>query len=394
MKRAATLLAIGVVSLALVWRRPDVVVNPQFWAEDGLVFFMQASEQGINSLWLPYAGYFHGGARAVAWAASYLPVQYAPHAYALASWLLLVLLVLYIFSTRLSLRTHEKFIVSLALVCTTTSNEVFFNLANWATLTALWLIVLSVIEEPRHSRDAVIDGVVLVAAGVSTPFSICLWVLFLLRWWVRRTVHSGALLAISLGVAALQVSNMGARIAEAPSNSLVDRIHVLAFPFGYIFFGDAVYYLDLDIAVRVVILAGIAAFYGISLWRAWSTGARAALMFLVASGLAAGVSLFVTRMWDVEDVRLHAGRHQYLPAVTLIWALASLRTAPVQWLPVGAAFAAFVFLNPSTKGETLPDLHWRENVVRCLEQPDPCRITINPVTPPPQAWTVTLAGTR
>jgi hypothetical protein len=279
-------------------------------------------------------------------------------------------------------------------VCTTTSNEVFFNLANWATLTALWLVVLSMVEEPRHARDAVIDGVVLAVAGLSTPFSICLWVLFLLRFWFQRTAHSAALLAIGLGVAALQLSNMGSRIAEASSPLLPSRILVLAFRFGYIFFGDAVYRLDLDLTVRVVILAGIAVLYGLTLWRAWNTGERAALMCIVAGGLVAAVSFFVTRTWSEEDVRLHTGRHQYLPAVTLVWAFASLRTPPVQWLPVGVAFAAFVFLNPSTKGETLPDLHWRENVVRCLEQPDPCRITINPVTPPPQAWTVTLAGTR
>jgi hypothetical protein len=355
---------------------------------------MQAREYGMGSLWLPYSGYFHTAARAVAWAAaSSLPIQYVPHAYAFASWFLLVLVVLFVFSSRIALLTHEKVVISLALVCTTVSNEVFLNLANWATLTALWPILLSVAEEPRHRRDAVFDGVVLALAGLNTPFSICLWVLFLFRFWFRQTPHSGALLAVSVGVAALQVWNMGPRIAEVPSDAMLDRIDVLAYRFGFIFFGDAMYRLDLDLAARMLGLAGIALLYGVTVWRAWTSNARASLMFLLASGMVTAVSFFVMRTWAEEDVRMHTGRHQYLPAVTLVWAFACLRTPPIQWMPVGLAFAAFAFLNPSNKGEVLPDLKWQENVTRCFEQPDPCRIVINPVMPPPEAWTVTLART-
>jgi hypothetical protein len=52
-----------------------------------------------------------------------------------------------------------------------------------------------------------------------------------------RDVAVVALPAISLGVAALQVSNMGPRIAEASTNSLLERIPVLAFRFVYTFLG-------------------------------------------------------------------------------------------------------------------------------------------------------------
>jgi hypothetical protein len=67
---------------------------------------------------------------------------------------------------------------------------------------------------------------------------------------------------------------------------------------------------------------------------------------------------------------------------------------PAQWIPVGVAFAAFVFLNPSSKLEVWPDLHWKENVARCRAQVGPCRIAINPITAPPQMWTVTIGTTR
>src|SRR3954469_13020568 len=50
-------------------RRPDMVLNPQFWAEDGPVFFAQARIHGIAALVEPYAGYFHTVLRLVAWIA-------------------------------------------------------------------------------------------------------------------------------------------------------------------------------------------------------------------------------------------------------------------------------------------------------------------------------------
>ena len=46
--------------IVIISRRPDAILNPQFWAEDGSVFYAQAYNKGIiNSLFLPYAGYLH-----------------------------------------------------------------------------------------------------------------------------------------------------------------------------------------------------------------------------------------------------------------------------------------------------------------------------------------------
>src|SRR5258707_11015955 len=69
----------GMIFLLLVLRRPDAITNPQFWAEDGPVFFFgQISHTGLSALMVPYAGYLLGVPRLVAAFAALFPASSAP----------------------------------------------------------------------------------------------------------------------------------------------------------------------------------------------------------------------------------------------------------------------------------------------------------------------------
>ncbi|MCC7125634.1 MAG: hypothetical protein IT178_12355 [Acidobacteria bacterium] len=384
--------ALVLTSIVLLWRRPDALANPQLWAEDGLVFLMQSQQMGVTSLWEPYAGYLHLGARAVAWLMSLAPVVYAPAGYAVASWLLVVLTATYACSSRLALEPLSKAAVALALVATTTSNEVFFNIANWATVAAPWPILLAASTEPTTRRVAVIDAVVLAAALLSTPFAICLWVLFAWRWWKRPTKANAVLLAVSVIVAVTQLAGMTSRAAEASPDSLFARLPLLGTRIAYVFLGEPAHMLPVGGATGAAILSATILLYGWLAWRAWRDQRHPALVFIVASGMLWAVSFFVMRVWAPGDMAFHTGRHQYLGGATLVWAMAASRRSPVTVTGAGLAFAAFVFLTPSNKQVTLPDLKWREEVERCSRATAPCTIPINPLTPSPQAWSVRLPG--
>jgi hypothetical protein len=45
--------------LILISRRPSLLFSPQFWCEDGFVFFHEALKYGWQSVLMPYAGYIH-----------------------------------------------------------------------------------------------------------------------------------------------------------------------------------------------------------------------------------------------------------------------------------------------------------------------------------------------
>ena len=61
-KVAITMLAL----LGFISRRPDMWTTPQFWAEDGTDFFLDAATTGWSSWFKPYAGYLNFSSRTIA----------------------------------------------------------------------------------------------------------------------------------------------------------------------------------------------------------------------------------------------------------------------------------------------------------------------------------------
>src|SRR5512134_1888460 len=96
------LLAAG-LTLLLFLRKPESLLHPQFWAEDGQLFFQQAWNQGfLASLLEPMSGYLHTFPRLVAGISTLLPLSLAPLAFSLAAFVVQLLPALYLLSARLS----------------------------------------------------------------------------------------------------------------------------------------------------------------------------------------------------------------------------------------------------------------------------------------------------
>src|SRR5712692_9123288 len=82
--RQALLLPVTSLSVfcLLILRRPDAILNPQFWAEDGVVFFHDQLDIGfVQALFNAYAGYLHVIPRSIAGFASVFPVAAHPLIY-------------------------------------------------------------------------------------------------------------------------------------------------------------------------------------------------------------------------------------------------------------------------------------------------------------------------
>src|SRR5260370_1931767 len=75
----------GMIFVLLLLRRPDCVTHPQFWAEDGNLFFRSQLLFGFKaSVLIPYAGYLCVVQHTIAAVVSVFPVYYTPMAYAVA----------------------------------------------------------------------------------------------------------------------------------------------------------------------------------------------------------------------------------------------------------------------------------------------------------------------
>ena len=383
-KQAWLTACIVLATLVLYWRRPDAFYNPQLWAEDGRDFFTQAYFLGPRALSIPYAGYYHLLARLTAAIVSWLPVLYAPHAYTFASWLMLILIISYLFSRRFLFSAPIKFLLGLTLVASTADNEMLFNIANWATITTIFWILLAASAEATTRTQKLFDNTLLVLTGLNSPFVVALWPVFGLRWWRKRTTGNRNLLLLSLLVAGTQVWNMPSRVTTSGlfPTSYANLGDMIVYRFGFMFLGEEIYQLALTAPLRFYGLLAMMGFYGWLFHHAFTTKNRPMFQLLVGGTLATLLSIFVSRHINPTILPTWgAGRHYYIQAVVTTWALLIADFQPMykKWIPLTMMFIAFLFLTPFSKQQVWHDLAWAEHVAACTGTQPKCYIPIHPL---------------
>ena len=195
-----TLLLIVIV---MIGRKTDAFTNPQFWAEDGNVFFMGADQKGAASIFSAYAGYLHFLPRLVAaFAAKFDPV-WIPTIYNLLAVVAMVLVGLRLFSKRLILPGKPFLVLALALVPHT--GEVFVNATNIQWVAALLLVSLLFMKDPVTPRQQVGDILLLCVVGLTGPFIVLLGPFFVISWWLNKSRERFVLLCVAGTMAAIQM---------------------------------------------------------------------------------------------------------------------------------------------------------------------------------------------
>jgi|GEM_PF-3008712 len=170
--------------IIIVSRRTDAILNPQFWAEDGTVFYADAYNRGIfGSFFLPYAGYLHFFPRLTAALSVAFPLKAAPFIFNLISITIKILPVNFLVSSRFSKLipniTH-RFFISFIYLALPGCSEINANLTNSQWHLALVLFMIFVTQSPKHFRS-LIDYIFILLCGLTGPFSIIIMpiVLFL-----------------------------------------------------------------------------------------------------------------------------------------------------------------------------------------------------------------------
>ncbi len=173
----------------LITRRPDAIFHPQFWAEDGTIFFSQAYNQGwVHAMYRPYNGYFHAIPRIVASLALLVPLRLAPlvmNVMAIAFWALPVILLLSARSAGWgSLRNRA--VMACGYLAVPNCVEVCFGMANSQWFVALSAFLL-LVASPATTRRVRIAGLLFfVLAGLTGPFSLFLLPIAVVVAWKRR----------------------------------------------------------------------------------------------------------------------------------------------------------------------------------------------------------------
>lgn len=182
----------------IVSRRPDALFHAQFWAEDGVVWFSQAYNDGWwRPLFQSEVGYFQTLPRLAAAIALLVPLAYAPLVCNLIALAVQAIPAALLLSARSrewgSLTTRAAMAaIYLALpncpeICAIITD------AQWALALAAFLVLVA--TPPSGKLQSVSDIAILLLCGLTGPFCILLFPIALYLAFRRRQVRSQRLYA-------------------------------------------------------------------------------------------------------------------------------------------------------------------------------------------------------
>lgn len=174
--RSLFLFALGI--FILFSRKPDSLLNPQFWAEDGRNWYADAYNTGpILSLLTTEAGYYQTISRLIATVSLWFPLEYAPLVFNASAILIQVGVAMFIVSERCRPLLEDikaRYLLALMYLLLPNSWEVFGNLTNSQWHLALLVCLIIVASEPTTKLGRTFDLGATILAALSGPFCLLL----------------------------------------------------------------------------------------------------------------------------------------------------------------------------------------------------------------------------
>ena len=319
---ALTLLAVVVI---LFYRKPDAFLSPTLWAEDGTEFYRAAREEGPASLLSRYNGYFHLVPRLAALGAASLPPERVPMALNLAALAVMLMVAGSLFSRRADLAAPV--LCGLALALVPHRGDVFANVTNTINVLVLSLVVLSRARPAESLGARLRDYGVLTIAGLTGPYVAFVAPLFAARAAMRRSRHDVVLLALAIGLGALQLAGLDDQRAPGTYENVPGLFWYVAAVrgAGSLLFGET-------IGTRLLTPPWVMGTASLVIWGGALVlgGARrrgAVVTFAVASLILQAVLLWAYRANLFHLATSFNDRYSYPILVLILWALAELRSA-------------------------------------------------------------------
>lgn len=207
----------------MILRQPHHLLYPQFWAEDGPCWFMEAYDHGAACLLLPHSGYFQTISRIGGLIATWIPLVMGPAVYLLISLLAQLAPPVYLLSplgSPICPSKESRVVLSYFYAVIPNAWELHLNLTNAQTHLAL-LGVLMLMGSAPKSRIG-FGGLLatLVLVGLSGPFSLLLTPIALWQWWKKKdwpTTANATVIALTALIQGLSLlQSMHATRSTAP----------------------------------------------------------------------------------------------------------------------------------------------------------------------------------
>lgn len=205
--KAIALVATAVVfTLLLAYRNHRLFIQPELWAEDIDVYFMQNRLLGLHALFQPHNGFTQFVTRLYAWLIGLADPLYAPRLYA-------ALFLASIFATAAIVYTSPVFtglakpLAALALLMAPVNSEVFYAMSYTPWVMGV-LVAIVLCETPQTRLRAVVLLVPYALVGLSSPFVMLAIPFVAVRAFVERSKFSYALGLTTLVTALVQFQHV------------------------------------------------------------------------------------------------------------------------------------------------------------------------------------------
>ena len=365
----------------LVVRLKERLVLPQFWAEDGSIFYIASYTDALHGwriLFRPYAGYLHLIPRVVSAIGTAVPVLWVP---AFFSWFTIgatAAIGWALQSPRLPLK--GGCVVALALAAVPHTGEVYGALCNLQWVCAVAMIGLLIADDGTSALQRGADTLVLAVLGLTGPFIVITLPFFLLRAWMRKTRVSIGLAGTACLAALLQAPSL---LLDRPPSDLqgpfnawhaltvIGRRMVVNPLFGP--------YRPPSVVSALALVTGAVVLAMVVIRRrriapAACVVASIAFLLIVASEFKVRFDLFS------YDELINGDRYFYPVKILVIWIATDLAFA---WRARGVAVlmlliaCALAFNRQQFVFPAFPDLKWRQNA-EAIEEGKPTMVEILP----------------
>lgn len=315
-----TFLTAGILALhaSRAW---SFLADPQFYGEEGKIFFLENFELGAAAISKTYAGYLHLFPRLVAFAGGGLSLGTLPFYFHLAA---LVAHALLLYSVMRFSQERPRVVQALLAVLTIAlphGGEVFMNLPN--TISFLAPIPVFLLLAPR-ARGWVrgIDAAAVLVAALSGPYSL-IWLPLMAAFLAWRRRGDWLLLTALAAGAVIQfgVLQMGLRPGVTPEITWNSVFRMISAFWGPLFFGWFPQAPSVD-QTTVLLLVGL----GLLWWRLRrrAVGFSPEAAMLVMAGLALWAAAIKGSLGDFSWMHPLGGgmRYFWTPYILVTSALA------------------------------------------------------------------------
>ena len=333
--RNSVLLVLFAIVITLFIRKTDALINPQFWAEDGAVFFLQQYENGASALFRSSADYLHLVPRLIALIANaFFPYHLIPTIYNYSCLLITPIVALSIFSSRF--HVNNKPLIALTIVLIPQyANEVFLNITNLQWILSIMLIVVLFKETPAKKYGNVIiqyacDLMIIIICGLTGPFIIILMPFYGWKWISKKNLYNSVILIAVATISLIQLSfivqdltySQGIGINFETYSAIIGHKFIGNFFLGHILAYKINHYILSFLYLGTLILILHLAYHKKSRFIFFSIGIS--LFFLLVA---------FYRSNNPEDL-IFPGcgtRYFYIPYVMLTWSLIALLEKQAKW---------------------------------------------------------------